>query len=318
MFLKKKKYFLNLSFFLMLLGVLMGLNSVSWLMMWLSMEITLMFFIPQMMLKKSMIESFSCLKYFIFQCLGSIFFILGSLNFFIFNIFGLFLKLGLFPSHFWMLSVSKSLNWVNFMFLMTIQKILPLMFLIFNMKITMFFFFILIFFNSLVGNLGSLNQMDLRLLMTFSSMNHMTWMIISTMFNMYFFYMYFMFYFVLMYFMFLFFNKMKIFFLFQIFYLKNFKLKFNYLFVFMLFFSFMGFPPFMGFLLKLISMMSLSNFYFFLFMFFMLMQNLFISFSYIRVMIYLFLNISRSMKMNKFNLKKYFNLIYFIVFLMLF
>nr|YP_010471450.1 NADH dehydrogenase subunit 2 [Acaciothrips ebneri]UVG40781.1 NADH dehydrogenase subunit 2 [Acaciothrips ebneri] len=316
MFFKKKKYFLNLSFLMMLLGILLGLNSVSWLMMWLSMEITLMFFIPQMMLKKSVIESFSCLKYFIFQCLGSTFFILGGLNLSILMTFGLFMKLGMFPNHFWVLSISKSLNWMNFLLFMTVQKILPLMFLIFSLKF-MLSFFILIFLNSLIGNLSSMNQTDLRLLMSFSSMNHMSWMIISTMFNMYFFYIYMTLYILLMILLFIFFEKMKIFYLFQLFYLKNFKMKYNYLMMFTIFFSFMGFPPFLGFLIKLISITSLCNFFFLLLLFFLMMQNLFISFSYIRTLIFMFLNVSRSTKWNKYNLKGYFNLFYFIFFMML-
>nr|QTF76074.1 NADH dehydrogenase subunit 2 [Gynaikothrips uzeli] len=170
MFFKKKNYFLNLCLFMMMLGVCMGMNSNAWLMMWLSMEITLMFFLPLLMLNKSMSESFSCLKYFIFQCLGSIFFILGSFDLFFFNTFGLILKLGVFPNHFWMLSVSKGLNWFNFFLFMSVQKILPLLFICFSLKFIFFNFIILLFFNSLVGNLGSINQM-----MFSSILNYLNW-----------------------------------------------------------------------------------------------------------------------------------------------
>nr|YP_010026627.1 NADH dehydrogenase subunit 2 [Gynaikothrips ficorum]QOQ85875.1 NADH dehydrogenase subunit 2 [Gynaikothrips ficorum] len=308
MYFKKKNYFLNLCLFFMMFGVYLGLNSTSWIMMWLSMEITMMFFVPYLMLNKSMMESFSCLKYFIFQCLGSIFFILGSFDFFILNSFGLMLKLGLFPNHFWMLSVSKSLNWYNFFLIMTVQKILPLMFLFISLKFILKIFMFLFFINSFIGNLGSMNQMDLRMLMVFSSMNHISWMILSSIFNMIYFYIYFFFYSLLMVFLYLLFNKSNIFYMYQIFYMKSLMMKYNHFIIFMMFFSFMGFPPLLGFFMKMMSLISMSMIFYFFIIFFMIIHNLIISFSYMRLMIFFFMNVSRSLKMTKFNMKKYFNL----------
>nr|YP_009157860.1 NADH dehydrogenase subunit 2 [Haplothrips aculeatus]AKE35840.1 NADH dehydrogenase subunit 2 [Haplothrips aculeatus] len=306
MFLLKKNYFLYLSNFFMILGVLLGLNSMNWLMMWVSMEITLMFFIPSLILNKSMLESFSSLKYFIFQCLGSIFFILGSMDFFYFNTFGLLLKLSIFPNHFWMFMVCKGLNWKNFFFIMTVQKTLPLFFIIISFNYTLMTFVFLLFLNSFLGNLGSLNQMDIRFLMIFSSMSHMTWMIMSSMLNMFYFIYYFFLYISLNFYLFKIFNKINIYYLYQVFLMKNYNLNIFILLMFIVFFSFMGFPPLMGFFMKLITLLSLFLVFINLFMFLLLMQNLIITYSYMRMVIFFFFNLTRTSKFNKFYFNKYF------------
>lgn len=283
----------------------MGLNSIRWLIIWIRIEITLIFFIPCLLTNDRIVERFSSLKYFIFQCLGSIFFILGSLDFFFFNTFGLFLKLGIFPNHFWIFIVSKRLKWKNFFFLLTIQKILPLIFLVLTLDLIIFIYIFLIFINSIVGNIGRLNQIDLRFLIVFSSINHISWIILSRKFNIFYFYFYFLSYIILSIYIYIIFLNINIYYLHQIFLKKNFNINLNLFIISLIFFSFLGFPPLLGFFIKLITIFSLIIIYIFIFIFFLLIQNLIISFSYLRVIIYIYINLSRSIKINKFFIKKY-------------
>ena len=283
--------------------------------MWISIEITLMFFIPCIILNKRILESYSSLKYFIFQCLGSIFFILGCIDFFFLNTFGLFLKLGLFPNHFWIFIVSKRLSWKNFFFIITIQKILPLIFLILSLRYTLKIFILIIYLNSIIGNLGRLNQIDLRFLLVFSSINHMTWIILSRIFNIFYFYFYFFSYVILNVYLYLVFNFNNSYFLYQIFLKKNNNFKIFTFFFFFIFFSFLGFPPLLGFFIKIISLFSFLIIFFLFFLFFLLIQNLIISYSYIRVIIFLYINLSRSIKFNKvLKLKSYFSFFFLFFF----
>nr|YP_010181257.1 NADH dehydrogenase subunit 2 [Bactrothrips quadrituberculatus]QVD42814.1 NADH dehydrogenase subunit 2 [Bactrothrips quadrituberculatus] len=296
MFIFQSNYFLILCKYMMILGILFGLNSYSWFSMWMSMEIMLMSFIPCLIMKKSVSESYSTLKYFIFQCLGSSFFILGMMEFFLFEfmILGLFIKLGFFPNHFWVISISKHMNWFNFFLLMTIQKILPLWFLVNFFYKKMFFFFILILLNSIVGNLGSLNQMDLRVLLVFSSMNHMTWMLFTSLMNMLYFYFYLISYILMMMLLCFFFFNNNIFYLYQLFYLADLMLKYKVSFLSLIFLSFLGFPPLLGFFLKFVSIMSFNYIFLSIWIFIMLMMNLFLSFSYLRVFLFLYMKFFRS------------------------
>lgn len=319
MFFIKNNYFLYICNFFIIYGIFIGFNRIRWLIIWVRIEITLIFFIPCLILNKRILERFSSLKYFIFQCLGSIFFILGSIDFFYLNTFGLFLKLGLFPNHFWIFIVSKRLSWKNFFFIITVQKFLPLIFLVISLDYMLLIFIVLIFINSFVGNLGRLNQMDLRFLIVFSSINHISWIIISSILNLFYFLYYFIFYIILNIYLFQTLKVNNILFFYQIFLKKNYNFNIFLILTFLMFFSFLGFPPLVGFFIKLISIFSFLIIFLSLILFFLLIQNLIISYSYIRVIIFFYINLSRSIKLNKFYLKnlKIFTRFVYIFFLFL-
>nr|WIL06635.1 NADH dehydrogenase subunit 2 [Megathrips lativentris] len=296
MFLFKDNFFLNMCQYMLIMFMLVGVNTITWLAMWMAMETMLISFIPLLIKGKFICDSYSALKYFIFQCLGSTFFILGCLDFFFFEflILGLLMKLGFFPHHFWVIAICKHLNWSNFFLLLSIQKILPMYFLVSFFHQFMSSFFFLLFLNSFVGNLGSFNQMDLRLLLVFSSMNHMTWMLMISLMNMIYFYIYLISYILMMMLLCYYFIYSNIFYLYQLFYMTEMMIKFKTMLLSFLLFSFLGFPPFLGFFLKFMSILSFNYIYLSFWVFTLLMMNLFLSFSYLRVFFYLFTNFFRS------------------------
>nr|WMD28011.1 NADH dehydrogenase subunit 2 [Elaphrothrips spiniceps] len=310
----KKNYFIFLCFMMLFLGLSLGLNNLTSMKMWMSMEMTLLSFVPCFIMNKSIIESYSSLKYFIFQCLGSSMFLLGMLEYFNIEvlIFGLMIKLGFFPMQFWVVSVCKGLNWMTFFILMTFQKILPLFFLLLFLPNIFILLFIFLLLNSMMGNIMSINQYELRSLMVFSSLNHMSWMFFCKMLSWMFFYIYFFLYSVMLLMLCIFFFLKNIYFFNQLFYINMYT--YMLMFIMIIFLSFLGFPPFLGFFLKLISISSMNFAFFFIMM--VLLLNLLISFSYVRVFFFFFNYNYNSILKIKILKKHFFFLLYMVFFIM--
>nr|YP_010472548.1 NADH dehydrogenase subunit 2 [Mitrella albuginosa]UVG40733.1 NADH dehydrogenase subunit 2 [Mitrella albuginosa] len=183
------------------IGTLLSVSSMHWLMMWAGLEINLIGFLPLLVYQKSVSESQSAVKYFIVQALGSSFLIFGSLmsfsssfgwdtyisgyNYssigFLVLICGLFIKLGLFPFHYWLPSVMAGLPWISCMLLATWQKFAPL-FLLLCLTEMNHFYMVSLFIcvvsigSSLVGGVGGMNQTQTRALLAYSSIGHLGWM----------------------------------------------------------------------------------------------------------------------------------------------
>lgn len=129
----------------------------------------------------------SMIKYFLVQALGS-FFILyrfiinngGSYSLFI--VFGLLLKLGNPPRFIWLPRVMKRLEWYSVIILSTIQKLPPL--IIFSkvggVRIIILGLIILGF---LVRGVGGLMQTHLISLIGYSSIAHISWVILGIILN---------------------------------------------------------------------------------------------------------------------------------------
>nr|YP_010533737.1 NADH dehydrogenase subunit 2 [Sabethes tarsopus]UXX46888.1 NADH dehydrogenase subunit 2 [Sabethes tarsopus] len=273
-----KKNF-NIFFIILICSSLIVISSNSWLSAWMGLEINLLSFIPLMNEgKKNLMTSESSLKYFLIQAFASAILLFSIiLNMFIFNnnwlmlnnlnellmLSTLFLKSGAAPFHFWFPNVMEGMNWINNLILMTWQKIAPLILISYNWNYN--FFFIFIFFSIIIGSLGGLNQISLRKLMAFSSINHLGWMLIAMMNNELLWISYFCFYIFLSTSIVLMFNNFKIFYFNQIFNFSfmNSIIKF---FLFLNFLSLGGLPPFLGFLPKWIVIQNLIflNHYFLL------------------------------------------------------
>nr|YP_010950963.1 NADH dehydrogenase subunit 2 [Thienemanniella curva]WML69304.1 NADH dehydrogenase subunit 2 [Thienemanniella curva] len=308
--------------FSLMFGTLMSISSMSWLSVWMGLEINLLSFIPLISNKKNIFLSESSIKYFIIQAMASailLFMIILSfminnnlseenLNL-IFNILIssiMMMKMGVAPFHFWFPSISEGLNWFNNLILMTWQKIAPMMILSYCLNFN--YTLILILSSAFVGGLGGLNQTSLRKLMAFSSINHMGWMMSSMLFNENIWFIYFLFYFILLMNIIFMMNLLNIYFINQTF-MYLFSNKYMKIIFFLLLLSLGGLPPFLGFFPKwiLMELMISKNMYFILF--FMILFTLITLFFYIRLTYSAFLLNNKKMNwlnmnlMNKNNLK---------------
>nr|ALC75997.1 NADH dehydrogenase subunit 2 [Bemisia afer] len=272
---------------------LVSWTSNNWLMIWYFMEISLVLFMSLMTLGKSYSVVEVMIKYYIIQ----VFFSLLFLIFMIFVLFNLsiasswfillfmMIKMGLFPFHFWLISIMGKLDWVSFLTMSTLLKLIPLLMVYFIVSVVSFY---LILFSSLIfGSLGGINNMSLQKMMGYSSMVNLCWILYSLGVSFLTFWLYLGGYFCMMLWFCMLMNYVNVF------YINQFKLMNSYLSVKMVLFlvmlSIVGFPPFLGFMIKwlvitnlwfmnmklLIFMMiffSVFSIYFYLQIFFMVMM----------------------------------------------
>nr|QAY81964.1 NADH dehydrogenase subunit 2 [Aulacophora indica] len=267
-----KMLFLN---FLML-GTFISISAYSWFNMWVGLEINLLSIIPLMKSHKNVYPAEAALKYFITQALASaiiLFAITMSLNFYEFipnfsNYWfmmilnsALLTKLGAAPFHAWFPEVMEGLNWMNALILLTWQKLAPMVLIMYNLEMKMFLTMIILL-SSIIGGIMGLNQVSLRKIMAYSSINHIAWMLASMLNFKAIWFNYFLIYTIISI------NIVLIFYLFNIFYLTqlmsmmntNKLIKLFFIFNFM---SLGGLPPFLGFFPKwlVINYLIYSNYY---------------------------------------------------------
>nr|YP_010032835.1 NADH dehydrogenase subunit 2 [Parastratiosphecomyia szechuanensis]QOW38320.1 NADH dehydrogenase subunit 2 [Parastratiosphecomyia szechuanensis] len=259
----------------LILGTMITVSSSSWISTWMGLEINMLSFIPLISNSNNLMSAETALKYFLTQAMASsIFFIAiiiytikNNINYSILTsmnpslyliIISLMIKMGIAPFHFWFPSIMEGINWINSIILMIWQKIAPLILMsyIFNMKFMLYF----IITSALVGALGGLNQTSLRKLMAFSSINHMSWMLMAMQESNKMLVIYFLFYtFLSSSVIFLFYN-FKLYYMNQLFnmFSQSNKLKFSF---FINLLSMGGLPPFIGFLPKwmIIQNLLLTN-----------------------------------------------------------
>nr|YP_010579389.1 NADH dehydrogenase subunit 2 [Thalamita prymna]UEV85621.1 NADH dehydrogenase subunit 2 [Thalamita prymna] len=192
-----------LFFFTLLTGTILSISSTSWFGAWLGLELNLLSFIPLITTKLCPFLAESAIKYFLIQALASTILIMSSSMYMYIPDFSyslillsLMIKLGAAPVHFWFPQVIEGLSWPQAFVLLSIQKIAP-MFLISYLTFTPILTSMITFMalmSSLIGALGGLNVMKLRKLMAFSSINHMSWMLIAMSINDMMWMIYFLFY----------------------------------------------------------------------------------------------------------------------------
>nr|QRV62894.1 NADH dehydrogenase subunit 2 [Hydroporus sp. NHM-IR526] len=282
---------------MLFMGTLITISSYSWLGVWMGLEINLLSFIPLINMKNNKFSSESSIKYFLIQALASSILLFSIIMFiskskminemYFFNKTlmmcmnsAILLKLGAAPFHFWFPEVIEGLNWINSLILMTWQKIAPMMILSYTMKLN-YFIYIIIIMSTFIGSIGGLNQISLRKMLAFSSINHIGWMISSLIINEIMWIIYFMIYSIISISIILMLNKFNIFLLNQLFLMMN-NLYYIKYFMLMNLLSLGGLPPFLGFLPKwiIIQNLSLNNF---LLTLFMIMMTLITLFFYLRI-----------------------------------
>lgn len=165
------------------------------------------------------------------------------------------IKRGAAPFHFWFPNVIEGLNWINSLILITWQKIGSL--ILISYLIIKFIIFWCILLSIIIGSLGGLNQTSLRKLITFSSINHLGWILISIYSNESLWITYFLFYRFLSFNLIFLFNIFKLFHINQLFILFFFNktLKFS---LFLNLLSLGGLPPFLGFIPKWLTIQYLT------------------------------------------------------------
>nr|ARH54963.1 NADH dehydrogenase subunit 2 [Curculionidae sp. 7 AH-2016] len=279
----------------MISGTLISISSISWLMIWIGLEINLLSIMPLLKNNKNIYSSEATIKYFIVQAMASAIFLfsiclLSNLkimnfysNFFIIIILNsaILLKLGAAPFHAWFPEIISGLNW-NMIFIMsTWQKIAPMILISYTMNSSLFFSMVMIL-SSMISGFQGLNQTMLQKIIAYSSINHVSWMIACIMNSLSIWILYFFIYFLINL------NIMMIFNLFNIshyiqlnkLFNSNKKLKFFFM---MNFLSLGGLPPFLGFLPKWMTIyfMVKNNYYFTTYM--MIIFSLFLLYMYLQI-----------------------------------
>nr|WCH62802.1 NADH dehydrogenase subunit 2 [Dromaeolus sp. ZM-2022] len=178
----------------MISGTLFSITSFSWLGMWIGLEINLLAFIPLMYQKKNSVSSEATTKYFIVQALASIIFLMTIIIMILKmeisskNIpqtlimdSALLTKMGAAPFHFWFPEVMEGLSWMNCMLLSTWQKIAPMVLVMYNIHSSKLLS-VVILSSMLVSAFLSVNQNSLRKILSYSSINHLGWMLSTALF----------------------------------------------------------------------------------------------------------------------------------------
>nr|YP_010583795.1 NADH dehydrogenase subunit 2 [Pteroctopus tetracirrhus]UXN83991.1 NADH dehydrogenase subunit 2 [Pteroctopus tetracirrhus] len=250
---------------MMILGTIMSLSSSHWLMMWMGLELNLMGILPLMNIKSKNFEIESSMKYFIIQSMSSSLFIMSSIFMYMYSIsmysmfnnflfssmmmISLLIKLGSAPFHSWLPSMCKQMSWMILFLILTWQKLAPLFmlsFINFNYSIII----LSAFTSSILGSIQAINQSSLQLIMVYSSISHLGWMLPSCSINNSMMLMYLLIYTIIIIPLFIAFSKKSILYSYSLSEQNNLMNKEN-IFIMMLILSLGGMPPMLGFLSKL-------------------------------------------------------------------
>nr|YP_009706287.1 NADH dehydrogenase subunit 2 [Cyclommatus strigiceps vitalisi]ASF90500.1 NADH dehydrogenase subunit 2 [Cyclommatus strigiceps vitalisi] len=255
----------------LVIGTLIAISAYSWLGMWLGLEINLLSFIPLMSSPSNKFTSESALKYFISQAMASMV-LLFALIINSSNILyllktemisdmmlnsALLMKMGAAPLHFWFPEVIEGLSWTNSWILLTWQKIAPMILILYTCKTPMMIILVVISCMMVSGIMGQ-NQVSLRKILAYSSINHIGWMLTAMMFLEITWMIYFIIYTVITT------NILYLFYKFNIFSLNQMSMLLNKfptlkMFFALNFLSLGGLPPFLGFLPKWLVIQTLVS-----------------------------------------------------------
>nr|QWB85638.1 NADH dehydrogenase subunit 2 [Tragosoma depsarium] len=287
----------KLMFFLTLtMGTLIAISSYSWMSMWIGLEINLLSMIPLLSEAKNLYPSESALKYFMTQALASsilLFSVVTSLNISEyltpeFNYFtpmilnsALLTKMGAAPFHAWFPEVMEGLSWPNCLIMLTWQKIAPMVLLMYNLNMTLFLTVTIMASSAISGILG-LNQVSLRKIMAYSSINHIGWMISGMLNSQAIWFIYFLIYSIISINIIFILNIIKAFYLKQLMNSLNSSKLFKFFFI-LNFLSLGGLPPFLGFLPKWLTINNLVKNKFLMVSLILIVSTLITLYFYLRI-----------------------------------
>nr|ABD19123.1 NADH dehydrogenase subunit 2 [Daphnia pulex] len=172
-------------------SICLVISSPSLFISWIGLELNTLAFLPLLLSKKSKLASEASIKYFLTQTLASVFILVGGLWFLASSgglatltlLLGLSIKLGAAPFHSWVLSIAEASGWVPLFALLTIQKINPLLMLWMFCYLSMPFFYVVVLSSLIMGGLAGLTQTSVRSILTFSSINHVGWLMTALSFS---------------------------------------------------------------------------------------------------------------------------------------
>nr|UYG49013.1 NADH dehydrogenase subunit 2 [Abscondita chinensis] len=303
---------------MLIMSTLISISAYTWLGMWIGLEINLLSLIP-IIQSKSIMSSESSIKYFITQAIASTIIMLSMImmmwkfnfssimnmksNLLMIMNSGLILKMGMTPLHFWFPEVLEGLNWNNCLIMLTWQKITPMMLIMLNIEFSIFYSMIIIS-AMIISGIMSINQISMRKLMAFSSINHMGWMMSMMMTEKTIWMLYFVIYSIITINITM--MMKNIFYLNQLFTNLNVSPSMKMFFT-LNFLSLSGIPPFLGFMPKWMVIQTMIENNMFLMTLIMIMFTLIMIYVYIRIIMTSLLmktnqlnwNMKLNMKINK-------------------
>uniref|UniRef100_UPI0030FF07A7 NADH dehydrogenase subunit 2 n=1 Tax=Poecilochirus mrciaki TaxID=3127720 RepID=UPI0030FF07A7 len=278
-------------FFILIMTTLMAISAEFWFQLWVALEINMMMFLP-LMFNKDNLSINSMMKYFLVQAFASSMFIFTMIishkfMWVILNenltVMSMLTKLGMFPVFFWFPQVSEGLSWFSFTLLSTWQKIIPLYVISSSSKMM---FTAVIIASALAGCLGMLNQSSLRKMFAYSSMTHMSWMLLGMMNSSSSWFTYFSIYSIIMVCVYMLFKPMN---MSHIDSIKIFTNPMSTISLVVSMMSLSGLPPFLGFFPKWMMISGSNSGYIFI-LFVLIISSLVSTFVYLRMLFPLIFN----------------------------
>nr|AFI23435.1 NADH dehydrogenase subunit 2 [Ceratocombus japonicus] len=169
------------------LGILITMFSNNWIIMWMGLEINMISFIP-LLSNMNKLSSEASMMYFLIQSLGSSLLMfsimMNPMIMFLINeslmksmiFMSLMLKSGIPPLHSWVPEIINKMNWNQSILILTLQKVAPLT-IMSNIIFNEYMINMIIILSVTTGAIGGLNYLSVRKIMTFSSINHMGWIL---------------------------------------------------------------------------------------------------------------------------------------------
>jgi len=161
----------------------------NWILIWVFLELSSFRFI---IISKNGRTTERIIKYFLIQTIRSIFILLSisiktsfifqkrinwNINSSLLLLIRILIKGGLAPIHFWIPNVADGLRLKRLRIFLTIQKLAPTS--IFILMVNLNFIFIIILICSVIGTFRQILTLNLKLLLTYSSISHSGWILIG-------------------------------------------------------------------------------------------------------------------------------------------
>ena len=285
-------------YFLLFISILMAIRFNSRIIIWISLEINILRFLP-IISSGLNIELENSVKYFIVQRWASIIFLMRFFfcnylfnRFYLLLIIRMFIKLGVSPFHTWFISILKTCSLFILIILSTIQKLIPLIILN-NIYINYIIFYFSIFFTIVFIVFILSRVINLNKLLALSSLGNILWLISRNILSIKLILLFILIYIYILLGIYIFYNI----YYFNIFMQINRINLFDKIIIVIVFISLGGMPPMLGFLRKLLILKIIfiyENIFLFLIIIF---SSLILLYHYISRM-YFFLTFIPSMKLS--------------------
>nr|AZL93296.1 NADH dehydrogenase subunit 2 [Hypsicera sp. ZJUH_2016019] len=291
---------------ILFISPILSLSMNSWFSIWISLELNLMMFIPLIIFFNKYHKELA-IKYFIVQAFSSSMLIIFSNMLMMFNSnfyltwinlminMSLLIKIGAPPFHSWFVKLMSNFNWLNCLILSTWQKIIP--FIMLSYSFSPLIIFISVILSSLIGSIFGTNHSSLRLIFSYSSINHISWLLMNILINENSWIFYFFTYFILNFSVMMIFHQFNIYYMNQILFINK---KFKYI-IFFNFFSLSSLPPMYGFMIKWFSIFILFQKLFYTVVMILIFLSLFTFLFYTRIIIYILTMYKNENKLSIFN-----------------